>query len=53
MEYGEARYRAIGMAESLLMTVFYTQRGVQIRIISARAPTRKEQKIYAQYNPPK
>ena len=52
MDYGEQRYRAVGMANGRVVTVFYTQRGARIRINSARKPSRKEQATYARQNPP-
>jgi uncharacterized protein len=51
-DYGEDRYRVIGLIDGRLVTVFYTERGRRIRIISARKPTRKESHDYAQQNPP-
>ena len=35
-DFGEDRYIATGIVEGLLLTVIYTERGVRIRIISAR-----------------
>lgn len=52
MDYSENRYRAVGMANARLITVFYTLRDGRIRIISARGATRKEQRTYARQNPP-
>jgi uncharacterized DUF497 family protein len=42
----EARYVTTGMANAVLLTVVYTERGERIRIISARKATRHEQKEY-------
>ena len=42
----EARYVATGMANGVLLTVVYVERGDRIRIISARKATRHEQKEY-------
>ncbi len=44
---GEEREWAIGITESgLLVVVVFTMRGEQIRIISARIATKKEQQSY-------
>jgi uncharacterized protein len=51
MNYGEDRFRSIGMVNGRLIAVFYTQRDVRLRIISARKATRKEQTAYARQNP--
>ena len=50
MDYGEDRYRAIGLIESRILTVIYTLRDARVRIISARKATRKEQDRYANKN---
>jgi uncharacterized protein len=50
MDYGEDRYRAVGIVNGRLIAVFYTYRGPRIRIISARRATRTEQRNYAQQN---
>ena len=52
MDYGEERYRAIGMVLGRLIAVFYTLRHGRIRLISARKATRKERQHYARQNPP-
>ena len=52
MDYGEERYRAVGMVKGRMIAVFYTLRDERIRIISARAATRKEQRDYVGQNPP-
>ena len=52
MDYGEDRYRAIGMVNGRLIVVIYAERGQRRRIISARKPTRREQDDYARHNPP-
>jgi uncharacterized DUF497 family protein len=39
---GEDRFKRIGRAGALLLTVVYTERGEDIRIISARRATRAE-----------
>jgi uncharacterized DUF497 family protein len=51
-DYGEQRYTLIGMAESRLVIVAFTERHNQetgedvIRIISARKPTPRERRKY-------
>jgi uncharacterized DUF497 family protein len=44
--YGEDRFLATGMVESMLLTVAYTERGERIRIISARKASSNEQRKY-------
>lgn len=41
-DYGEARVRAIGEVDGLVLHVVFTDRGDVRRIISARLATRKE-----------
>ena len=41
MDYGEERYRAVGIVDGQLITVFYTFRAARVRIISAK-PREKE-----------
>ncbi len=41
-DYGEARIRAIGVADGLILHVVFTDRGDIRRIISARMANRKE-----------
>jgi uncharacterized protein len=43
---GEVRYVLTGMANGILLTVVYTERGERTRIISARKATRHEQREY-------
>jgi uncharacterized protein len=50
-DYGEDRFRVIGMVKGRLITVFYAVRGERIRIISARKPTRTERNEYAGQDP--
>ncbi len=45
---GEVRYIVTAMANGVLLTVVYTERGARIRIISARKATRHEQREYYQ-----
>ena len=52
MDYGEDRYRAVGMVKGQLIAVFYTMRQGRIRIISARNATRRESRDYVRQNPP-
>ncbi len=47
-DYGEDRFIATGMIESLLVTVVYTERGERIRIISARKANSDERRKYYQ-----
>jgi hypothetical protein len=47
-DYDEDRFTAIGMAEEMLITVVYTERGERIRIISARKANGHEQRKYYQ-----
>lgn len=43
----ENRFLLLGMsAESRLLLVVHAERGLQIRIISARKPTRQERRVY-------
>lgn len=41
-DYGEDRYRLLGMIDGRVFVVVYTMRGLAIRIISARKANRKE-----------
>ncbi len=45
-DFGEDRYIATGIVEGVLLTVIYTERGVRIRIISARKADSNEQREY-------
>mgnify|MGYP001236544909 CR=1 FL=1 len=51
MDYGEERYRAIGIANGRMIAVFYTLRDARIRIVSARKATRTEERSYVEQNP--
>jgi uncharacterized protein len=53
MDYGEDRYRAVGMVKGKVIAVFYTLRHARIRIITARKATHLEQVGYAEQNPPR
>jgi uncharacterized DUF497 family protein len=45
-ERAEARYVTTGVANGVVLTVVYTERGERIRIISARKATKHEQEEY-------
>jgi len=47
-DYGEPRFIAIGILKSQVVVVAYTERGENIRIISARKATKNEQIYYFQ-----
>lgn len=49
-EYGEERSVLLGMTGGQLFYVAYTERGANIRIISARRATRHEHDIYYRQN---
>ncbi len=49
-DYGEERRVLLGMTGGQLLYVAYTERGDNIRIISARRATRHEQDIYFHQN---
>ena len=47
LNYGEVRTIGIGVVDNLaVLTVVYTERSNSIRLISARAASRRERKIY-------
>ncbi len=46
MAYGERRYRMIASADGTILVVVYTERGDQIRLISARRATVRERERY-------
>jgi uncharacterized protein len=46
-EGGEDRYVIIGASDAKLLAVIHTERGTNIRIISARKATRDEKKAYS------
>ena len=48
-DYGEDRYRQLGMIDGRVYVVVYTMRGSAIRIISARKANRKEVAEYEHY----
>ncbi len=45
-DYGESRFIVMGMLRTLVLLVVYTERGKDIRIISARKATKNEQFYY-------
>ena len=45
-DFGEPRFVAIGRVGALIVTVIWTPRGANRRIVSARPASRKERKIY-------
>ena len=47
-DYGETRFICIGILKSQVVVVAYTERGENIRIISARKATKNEQIYYFQ-----
>ena len=47
-DYGEPRFIALGILKSVVVVVAYTERGENIRIISARKATKNEQIYYFQ-----
>ena len=49
-EYGEDRFILIGMAEGVVLTIVYTERGGRTRLISARRATKHEQDDYFTQN---
>ncbi len=46
VDYGEIRYKTIGMVQERLLVVIYTIRGENIRIISARRAEAYEKRQY-------
>ena len=48
--YDEERVNLLGMCESIILHVTYTERGERIRIISARRAERHEQHRYYRQN---
>lgn len=43
MDYGEDRFKAIGMIDGVILVVIYAERGECVRIISARKATKREE----------
>ena len=50
MDYGEVRYRAVGLVKGRFLAVFFTFRGDRTRIISARKASRAEIRNYVKKN---
>ncbi|MBI5591326.1 MAG: BrnT family toxin [Deltaproteobacteria bacterium] len=48
--YGEERFNLLGICEGVILHVTYTERGENIRIISARRAQKYEQKYYYSEN---
>jgi uncharacterized DUF497 family protein len=46
VQYDEIRRIIIGMADGMILTIVYTERGDAIRIISARRATKSERHTY-------
>jgi hypothetical protein len=49
-DYGEVRYRAIGVLSDEIVAVVYTMRAEIVRVISLRLANRKERKDYEEEN---
>jgi uncharacterized DUF497 family protein len=49
-DYGEERINLLGMCDGVLLHVTYTERGENIRIISARRAEKHEQENYYRKN---
>jgi len=45
-DYGEIRYRAVGMMNGIVAVVVFTMRGETVRVISLRLAGRKERQKY-------
>jgi len=45
-DYGETRYKTIGIVNDIVLCVVYTKRSEKYRIISARRARKDERKIY-------
>lgn len=43
MDYGEDRFKAVGLVNGMILVVVYVERGDRIRIISARNATKREE----------
>ena len=46
MDYGEERWLRIALVEGRVLSVAYTRRKETVRIVSARASTRRERRMY-------
>ena len=49
-DYGECRYVLLGMVQDHLLAVVHAQRGVRVRIISARLAESRERRRYHEEN---
>ena len=49
-DYGETRYRAIGLLEERLHALVFTETQVGIRVISFRKANQREERLYEQAN---
>ena len=47
-EYGEIRYRSLGILDQRLHALVFTFRGESLRVISLRKANRKEGRLYAE-----
>lgn len=45
-DYGETRWKTVGLVFGLIFSVTYTLRGSAIRLISARRASQKERNLY-------
>lgn len=50
--YGEQRFIVVGVVDAVAITVVYTPRGTDWRIISARRASRYERELYRAAYPP-
>lgn len=46
IDYGETRYRGIGLLGIRVVVLVWTMRGETVRVISLRHATKKERKLY-------
>lgn len=47
-DYGETRYRALGLLEERLHALIFTETQVGIRVISFRKANQREERLYEQ-----
>lgn len=50
-EYGEERFKTVGMVDERIIAVIYTDRGANRRLISARRSRRNERRDYDSQGP--
>ena len=43
MDYGEDRFKVVGIVDGVILVVVYAERGDRARIISARKATKREE----------